>query len=76
MDRKKIFEINKERLTGWLHRCTEQHSTPQILIGVGHDHVSGRILVLAPENGPSDIELLMFMKNAVTQMEQNIAQRN
>lgn len=72
MTRKEVYDINKERLNGWLHRLTNQHSTAQILVGVGHDQVSGQITVIVPEGGPTDEQILLFLKETVRQFEQHI----
>lgn len=42
-------EITRERFASWTKRMSEQHSTPMLLLGVGHDHTSGQLVVLVPE---------------------------
>lgn len=50
MDSDKIEEICCERLQRWTFKLLSEHSTPAILIGIGHDHKSGQITVCVPEN--------------------------
>lgn len=70
-----VRKINHERLGRWEKRLNENHSTPIVLVGVGHDQVKGRIFVLATEER-TDEELLLFMKEAVRQLEESIATKN
>lgn len=50
MDDKRIREICEERLGKWTEVLVEEHCTPAILIGVGHDQVSGAIHMIIPED--------------------------
>ena len=50
MNDSKIQEICCERLQKWTFKLLCEHSTPAILIGIGHDHKSGQITVCVPEN--------------------------
>lgn len=45
-----IATINEKRLRGWQNMMNEHHSTAAILIGMGHDQVSGEIHICIPEN--------------------------
>ncbi len=47
--------ITKERLDRWAKRLDENHSTPLLLLGVGHAERSGELHVLIPEDLPSEV---------------------
>ena len=49
--------ITKQRFDGWQKRLSEEHATPIILIGVGHEHKSGQLVICVPEG--VDDELLV-----------------
>jgi hypothetical protein len=44
-----IAAICDERLGRWKQRLIEQHSTPLVMLAVGHDQKSGQLLVLTLE---------------------------
>ncbi len=48
-----IKNICAERLSRWSVKLVTEHATPVILIGVGHDHKNGEIVVCGTE-GMSD----------------------
>lgn len=50
MDDNKIREICQERMGKWTEVLVKEHCTPAILIGIGHDQVSGEIHMIIPEN--------------------------
>lgn len=41
MSPKQIQSINTPRLLSWANQLNEAHATAAVVIGVGHDHVSG-----------------------------------
>lgn len=49
-------EITAKRLNDWSKRLAEEHATPLMLIGIGHDHTSGQIALCIPEG--IDMEIL------------------
>lgn len=63
MDSNKLEEICCERLQKWTFKLLSEHSTPAILIGIGHDHKSGQITICAPENF-TDFEIKAILKAA------------
>lgn len=75
MKREQINKINVERLTRWKDRLNEQHATPVILLGVGHDHKVGQCVILATEER-TDAEILLFLREAVRLAEQQFAKNN
>lgn len=70
-----VKHICDERLARWKTQLIRRHSTPLILIGIGHDHKSGEITLLCTEDR-TDEELLVFMQNTVNQLKENIAKKN
>lgn len=60
--------INHERMNRWRERLNENHSTPVICVGVGHDHLKGKIMILCTED-QTDAEVLLFLKEAVKQLQ-------
>lgn len=52
-----IIRINQERFTKWQAVLIDKHSTPAILIGIGHDHRAGEIDVCFPENLPTQLAI-------------------
>jgi len=64
MDSGEVKAICDERLGRWTDRLVGEHSTPVLLVGVGHDHKNGS-LVLCTLEDMSDIELLLFLRGAV-----------
>lgn len=71
MRRETINKINVDRLTGWKDKLNKSHATPVILIGVAHDHNQGQIVVCTTEER-SDQDILLFMREAVRQLETQI----
>jgi hypothetical protein len=62
-----VKKINAERLAGWEKRLNEHHSTPIVLVGVGHDHVNARIFILCTEDRTDD-EVILFLKETLRQL--------
>lgn len=63
MTEKRIREITKERLHRWTERLVEQHSTPFVLVGVGHDHNIGQVVVLTCEEA-TDEQIIATLRGA------------
>jgi hypothetical protein len=64
MTKSEIELINVERLDGWEKQLTEHHATPILLVGVGHDHVSGKIHICVNEDFP-DQHIQTFLRKAL-----------
>lgn len=64
-----IQKIGAARLASWLKLLVEDHATPVLLVGVGHDAQVGVTSVCVPE-GLGDAEILRFLKAAVTKLEE------
>ena len=63
MKKEEIAAICDERLGKWKGRLAEEHATPVVLIGVGHEHHSGLLVVLTTEDTPNK-DLVEFLLSA------------
>lgn len=70
-----IKAICVQRLGSWTSRLTEQHATPMVLVGVGHDHKSGQVVVLTTEE-MSQQDIVAFLALAVHHLVKQQGQRN
>lgn len=68
MTEAKIIEINQERLGRWVALLAREHATAQALLGVGHDHRSGRLVLCRTEDGPADAELAALLRAAANEL--------
>lgn len=59
-----VKKITDERLTEWSKQLAAAHATPVLLMGVGHDHVSGQIHIVVTEDLSRE-QILAFLKYAV-----------
>ena len=46
----RIREITEDRLREWGEIAIEKHTTPALLVCVGHDQVSGEMHLMVPDN--------------------------
>lgn len=75
MRREQINKINVERLSRWKNKLNESHATPVVLVSVGHDHNNGKVVICTTEE-TTDTQILLFMKEAVRQIEQSVSAKN
>lgn len=68
MDNKKIKEICTKRLGRWQKKLEEKHATPVLLMGVGHDHNSGKLVVCCNEDC-SDAQLSLWLAGALGEIK-------
>ena len=68
MEELKIIEICSQRLQRWGIKLLFEHSTPAILIGIGHDHNSGQITVCVPEN-LTDFQIKAILSSALLNLD-------
>ena len=59
-----IALITTERLALWAQRAIEQHSTPVMMLSVGHDFHSGELNVHTTEE-MTDVQVLEFLQGAL-----------
>lgn len=64
-----VEKINRTRLQGWEKRLNENHSTPVVLVGVGHDKVKGRVFILCTEDRTNE-EVILFLRETLRQLTQ------
>jgi len=62
-----IETIGRDRLEGWRKRLVDEHSTPILLVGVGHDHRTGQIVLCIPEE-MTDVEVMHFLEGALNML--------
>lgn len=56
--------ITKLRLAEWAKALSTDHATPMLLVGIGHDHNSGKISLCVPE-GIDDAVIVNTLKYAL-----------
>lgn len=69
MTRQQIVSITRERLDRWAERLAGEHATPAVLVGVGHDHREGNLVLCVTEDGPSEAEIAAFLRWAARQLD-------
>ncbi len=74
MESDEVKAICEERLGSWTQRLVDQHATPCFLLGIGHDHKSG-VLLLCTLEDMSDTELLLFLRAAADSVAAQIIRR-
>jgi len=57
-----------ERLGRWKNKLSAAHATPVCLIGVGHDHNTGQLVVCTTEE-INDAELALMLRYALREIE-------
>lgn len=65
MNKEQIIKIGDDRLGRWKERLASEHATPVILLGVTHDHNSGKIVLCTLEE-MGNFEIRLFIKDALT----------
>lgn len=63
-----VKRITVERLDSWQKQLINAHATPVILVGVGHDHVTGQINVITTED-MTPAQILLFLKRVVKELD-------
>lgn len=64
-----VKAINDERFGRWKVQFNRHNSTPVLMVGVGHDHVDGRIFFLTTEDRTNE-EAILFLREALRQLEE------
>jgi hypothetical protein len=63
-----VKKITHERLGRWEKKMVLSHATPALLIGVGHDHVNGQIVICVTEDR-TDNEIILFLQGAIKELQ-------
>jgi len=63
-----VVAINNERLERWKKKLNEDHATAYLMIGVGHDHQSGRLSLIITENTKL-LEIREVLKGVLKQLD-------
>ena len=53
--------ITEERLNRWKKKLEAEHATLAMLIGFGHDHAKGRLVVCVPDEPEFDKRVMRAM---------------
>jgi hypothetical protein len=61
-------EITAERMAGWRKKLAEEHATPALLLGIGHDRNSGALVVCTTED-LSKRDLVTLLKGVIRRLE-------
>lgn len=66
-----IAAICDQRLALWAAQMVREHSTPVALLGIGHDHVSGHLILCALRDaGPlDDASLAALLRKAADALD-------
>lgn len=75
MNNQEIESICTERLGRWQKRLVDEHATPVLLLGVGHDHKSGQTVLCTLED-LTDAELMIFLEGTINILRQQQAAQN
>lgn len=70
-----VESINRERLTRWKAQLNRHNCTPMVLVGVGHAHKEGELIVLTTEER-TDEEILLFLMGAIQSLKTKIDSKN
>lgn len=65
-----VEKINTDRLALWAQHLNESHATPLLLIGIGHDHTSGQlVLCTLNEDEITPAVLTAFLVEAIRELQ-------
>ena len=67
-----VEQITPERLERWGKRLIALHSTPLLIVAIGHDHVSGQLNILTCEE-MSDYDMCNLLRVALAALERRCA---
>lgn len=70
-----VKAINDERLGRWKNQMNRKHATPLLLVGVGHDHNNGDIVILTTEER-TEQETLAIILGVATKLQEQINSQN
>ena len=60
MTASEVGDITRDRLKGWARLLVDSHATPFAVVGCGHDHNSGQVVLCIPDDVPvADIVTLL-----------------
>ena len=61
--------VTTDRLAAWARDLAGDHATPLLLVGVGHDHTRGTIVVCAVDDAEmTDARLRAFLRYAINHL--------
>ena len=70
MNQVEIEKICRGRLDRWIQNLVKEHAIPVVLVGVGHDDQSGKLVICTTEEmGKEDIAL--FLVGAIKELSKS-----
>ena len=69
MDKTQIQIICEHRLDSWSDILVENHATPLLLIGVGHDDHSGEMHIIVPDDKLISNEMIVAILHKALQLK-------
>lgn len=65
-----VRNIVIDRLARWSQKLIESHATPLLVVGIGHDHALGNVVVLTIED-PSITSAVVagYLRNVIQELE-------
>jgi hypothetical protein len=60
--------ITEERLNRWMDKLAAEDATPLILVAVGHNRNSGKLVVCTVEDVPDD-QLALYLRGAAKELD-------
>ncbi len=73
MTREELDRIVQERLDTWRRSTVDEHSTPVVMVSVGHDHAKGKLGLHVPQDGGgitmTNAIIAGFLRWAVQQLD-------
>ena len=68
MSPEQVAEVTAFRLSDWGRMLVAKHATPAVLIAVGHDHVSGDVTVLVPDDATMQ-EVITLLRGVAVSLQ-------
>jgi hypothetical protein len=68
MTKDEIRRINEEQLKRWTEQMVAQHSTPLLIVGIGHDQHGGQLTVISVDNIDADT-LAAYIRHAYDRLK-------
>jgi hypothetical protein len=70
MNQVEIEKICRDRLDRWIQNLVKEHATPVVLVGVGHDDQSGKVVICTTEE-MSQEDIGLFLVGAIKELSKS-----
>ena len=67
MNDERIRQICKDRLAMWTDDLVGDHATPVLLVGIGHDHRSGEVVICTVQEMDQE-KITLFLARALEKL--------